>query len=197
MKGLIPEPGWLPTREPLATCCRRVRSAKPGGGARGLGAARSGAGLDHRRAQDAQWRGAGALPEAMTEALAFSQHCLSAPDYEELLAAAHGRGRWPWGPVLAPRKKPDRRCASSIGRSGSPWWSMPTASICWAESRCACCWTQGFDSSPGEMSRLAGILTLEIQGKRRAVAAISPNARAVSGPEGRPPSLPRRMGGWP
>ena len=36
----------------------------------------------------------------MTEPLSFSQHCLSDTDYEQLLAAAHGKGAVAVGPGL-------------------------------------------------------------------------------------------------
>ncbi|MBU3936611.1 MAG: NAD(P)H-hydrate epimerase, partial [Proteobacteria bacterium] len=95
VKSLIPERGLASHKGIFGHLLALAGSLGKGGAAVlcGLGAARSGVGLVTIAApKTINSVVQGALPEAMTEVLSFSQQYLSDTDYEQLLAACHGKG---------------------------------------------------------------------------------------------------------
>ena len=139
----------------------------------GLGAARSGAGLVTIAAPKMLCGVVqGALPEAMTEPLAFSQNYLSEPDYEQLLASAHGKAAVAVGPGLGTAEETGQVVRKFYRELRQPMVvDADGLNLLAGEVAVLAAGPRVLTPHPGEMSRLAGISTVEIQGKRRAVAA--------------------------
>jgi len=139
----------------------------------GLGAARSGAGLVTIAAPK-MLAGVvqGALPEAMIEALSFSQHCLSDTDYEQLLAAAQGKEAVAVGPGLGTAEETGQLVRKLYRELPQPMVvDADGLNLLADELAVAPAGPRVLTPHPGEMSRLTGLPTLEIQTDRRAVAA--------------------------
>ncbi|OGQ86388.1 MAG: hypothetical protein A2512_05465 [Deltaproteobacteria bacterium RIFOXYD12_FULL_56_24] len=139
----------------------------------GLGAARSGAGLV-TIAAPRMLNGVvqGALPEAMTEVLAFSQHCLSDTDYEQLLAAAQGKAAVAVGPGLGTAEETGQVVRRLYRELPQPMVvDADGLNLLAGELADAPAGPRVLTPHPGEMARLTGLATLEIQTDRRAVAA--------------------------
>jgi NAD(P)H-hydrate epimerase len=175
MKALIPERGLASHKGTFGHLLVLAGSLGKAGAAVlcGLGAARSGAGLVSIAAPKmlnpvVQ----GALPEAMTEPLSFSQHCLSDPDYEQLLAASHGKGAVAVGPGLGTAEETGQVVRKLYRELRQPMVvDADGLNLLAGEVAVLAAGPRVLTPHPGEMSRLAGISTMEIQGKRRAVAA--------------------------
>ena len=139
----------------------------------GLGAARSGAGLVTIAAPRmlngvVQW----ALPEAMTEVLSFSQHCLSDTDYEQLLAAAQGKEAVAVGPGLGTAEETGQLVRKLYRELRQPLVvDADGLNLLAGEIGALAAGPRVLTPHPGEMARLTGLAPLEIQNKRRAVAA--------------------------
>jgi len=175
VKGLLPARGLASHKGTFGHLLALAGSIGKGGAAVlcGLGAARSGAGLVTIAAPKALNAVVqGALPEAMTEALAFSQHFLSDPDYEQLLAAAHGKDAVAIGPGLGTAEETGQVVRKLYRELRQPMVvDADGLNLLAGEVAVLAAGPRVLTPHPGEMSRLAGIPTLEIQGKRRAVAA--------------------------
>lgn len=139
----------------------------------GLGAARSGAGLVTIAApRMLNTMLQAALPEAMTEVLSFSQHCLSDTDYEQLLAAAQGKEAVAVGPGLGTAEETGQVVRRLYRELRQPMVvDADGLNLLVGELAVAPAGPRIFTPHPGEMARLTGLATLEIQNKRRAVAA--------------------------
>ena len=139
----------------------------------GLGAVRSGAGLVTIAApKSLNGVVQGALPEAMTEPLAFSQHFLSDPDYEQLLAAAHGKEAVAVGPGLGTAEETGQVVRKLYRELRQPMVvDADGLNLLAGEVAVLAAGPRVLTPHPGEMSRLAGVSTAEIQGNRRALAA--------------------------
>lgn len=139
----------------------------------GLGAARSGAGLVTIAAPKMLISVLqGALPEAMAVPLSFSQHCFSDTDYEQLLSASYGKDAVAVGPGLGTAEETgqvvrkfyrDLRLPMVVDADGLNLLAGDVAVLS-AGPRI-------LTPHPGEMSRLSGLSTLEIQSNRRSVAS--------------------------
>jgi NAD(P)H-hydrate epimerase len=139
----------------------------------GMGALRSGAGLVTIAAPKAlNALVQGALPEAMTEALAFSQHCLSDTDYEQLLAAVQGKKAVALGPGLGTAEETGQLVCKLYGELEQPLVvDADGLNLLAGAVEKGASGPRILTPHPGEMSRLAGLSTLEIQSNRREVAA--------------------------
>ena len=175
VKGLIPERGLASHKGTFGHLLVLAGSLGKGGAAVlcGLGAVRSGAGLVTIAApKTLNAMVQGALPEAMAEPLSFSQHCLSDTDYEQLLAAAHGKGAVAVGPGLGTAEETGQVVRKLYRELRQPMVvDADGLNLLAGEVAVLAAGPRVLTPHPGEMSRLAGISALEIQGKRRAVAA--------------------------
>ncbi|MHB1016061.1 MAG: NAD(P)H-hydrate dehydratase [Desulfurivibrionaceae bacterium] len=175
VKGLIPARGLASHKGTFGHLLVLAGSLGKGGAAVlcGLGAVRSGAGLVTIAApKTLNAIVQGALPEAMTEPLSFSQHCLSDTDYEQLLAAAHGKGAVAVGPGLGTAEETGQVVRKLYRELRQPMVvDADGLNLLAGEVAVLAAGPRVLTPHPGEMSRLAGISVLEIQGKRRAVAA--------------------------
>ncbi|MDG4476213.1 NAD(P)H-hydrate dehydratase [Thiovibrio frasassiensis] len=175
VKGLIPARGLAAHKGTFGHLLALAGSLGKGGAAVlcGLGGLRSGAGLVTIATPKAlNGLVQGALPEAMTEVLSFSQHCLSEPDYEQLLAACHGKGAVAVGPGLGTAEETGQVVRKLYRELRQPMVvDADGLNLLAGEVAVLAAGPRVLTPHPGEMSRLAGISTLEIQGKRREVAA--------------------------
>lgn len=175
VKGVIPARGLAAHKGTFGHLLALAGSLCKAGAAVlcGLGAARSGAGLVTIAAPKLL-NGVvqGALPEAMTEPLSFSQHCLSDADYEQLLAAAYGKGALAVGPGLGTTEETGQVVRRLYRELRQPMVvDADGLNLLAGEVAVLAAGPRVLTPHPGEMSRLAGISTVEIQGRRRAVAA--------------------------
>lgn len=175
VKGVIPARGVASHKGTFGHLLALAGSLGKAGAAVlcGLGAARSGAGLVTIAAPKMLCGVVqGALPEAMTEPLAFSQNYLSEPDYEQLLASAHGKAAVAVGPGLGTAEETGQVVRKFYRELRQPMVvDADGLNLLAGEVAVLAAGPRVLTPHPGEMSRLAGISTVEIQGKRRAVAA--------------------------
>lgn len=175
VKSLIPERGLASHKGIFGHLLALAGSLGKGGAAVlcGLGAARSGVGLVTIAApKTINGVVQGALPEAMTEVLSFSQQYLSDTDYEQLLAACHGKGAVAVGPGLGTAEETGQVVRKLYRELRQPMViDADGLNLLAGEVAVLAAGPRILTPHPGEMSRLAGISTVEIQGKRRAVAA--------------------------
>ncbi|MFA7382403.1 MAG: NAD(P)H-hydrate dehydratase [Desulfurivibrionaceae bacterium] len=175
LQPLIPARGMASHKGTFGHLLVLAGSAGKGGAAVlcGLGAARSGAGLV-TIAVPRMLNGVvqGALPEAMTEVLSFSQHCLSDTDYEQLLAAAQGKEAVAVGPGLGTAEETGQLVRRFYRELRQPMVvDADGLNLLAGELVVAPAGPRVLTPHPGEMARLTGLATSEIQSKRRAVAA--------------------------
>ncbi|OGR01686.1 MAG: hypothetical protein A2505_09080 [Deltaproteobacteria bacterium RIFOXYD12_FULL_55_16] len=175
VQGLLPERGLAAHKGTFGHLLALAGSLGKGGAAVlcGLGAARSGAGLVTLAVPKmlnivVQV----ALPEAMNVALSFSQHCLSDTDYEQLLAAAQGKGAVVVGPGLGMAEETGQVVRRLYRELRQPMViDADGLNLLAGEVAGPIAGIRVLTPHPGEMSRLTGLSTLEIQSNRRAVAA--------------------------
>lgn len=175
VKGLIPERGLASHKGTFGHLLALAGSLGKGGAAVlcGLGGVRSGAGLVTIAAPKAiNSVVQGGLPEAMTAVLSFSQHCISDTDYDQLLAAVHGKGAVAVGPGLGTAEETGQVVRKLYRDLRQPMVvDADGLNLLAGEVAVLAAGPRVLTPHPGEMSRLAGISTVAVQGNRRAVAA--------------------------
>lgn len=174
MRGLLPQRGLTAHKGTFGHLLALAGSLGKGGAAVlcGLGAVRSGAGLVTMAVPKmlnviVQV----ALPEAMNVPLSFSQHCLSDIDHEQLIAASQGKQAMAIGPGLGTAEETKELVRKLYRELRQPMVVDADGLNLLAEE--VAVRTAGpriLTPHPGEMSRLTGLTTLEIQSDRRAVA---------------------------
>jgi NAD(P)H-hydrate epimerase len=175
VRSLIPKRGLVSHKGTFGHLLVLAGSLGKGGAAVlcGLGAARSGVGLVTIAAPkvlNAVMQGA--LPEAMTEVLSFSSHCLSDTDFEQLLAAARGKSAVAVGPGLGTAEETGQLVRKLYQELIQPLVvDADGLNLLAGAVGVPAAGPRVLTPHPGEMSRLTGLSTLEIQADRRAVAA--------------------------
>ena len=175
VKSLIPERGLASHKGTFGHLLTLAGSLGKGGAAVlcGLGAVRSGAGLVTIAAPK-MLNGVvqSALPEAMTEALSFSQQYLSDTDYEQVLSASHGKGAVAVGPGLGTAEETGQVVRKLYRELRQPMVvDADGLNLLAGDVAVLAAGPRILTPHPGEMSRLSGLSILEIQGNRRSLAA--------------------------
>jgi NAD(P)H-hydrate epimerase len=174
MSGLIPRRSLAAHKGTFGHLLVLAGSLGKGGAAVlcGLGATRSGTGLvTIATPKILNTVVQGALPEAMTTALSFSQHCLSDTDYDLLLAAAQGKKAVAVGPGMGTEEETGHLVRKLYQELRQPMVvDADGLNLLAAEIGVLTAGPRILTPHPGEMSRLTGLTTLEIQGDRRTVA---------------------------
>ena len=174
MRGLIPRRSLATHKGTFGHLLVLAGSLGKGGAAVlcGLGATRSGTGLvTIATPKILNTVVQGALPEAMTTALSFSQHCLSDTDYDLLLAAAQGKEAVAVGPGMGTAEETGHLLRKLYRELRQPMVvDADGLNLLAAEVGVPTAGPRILTPHPGEMSRLTGLTTLEIQNDRRTVA---------------------------
>lgn len=175
VKSMIPERGLASHKGTFGHLLALAGSLGKGGAAVlcGLGAVRSGAGLVTIAAPK-MLNGVvqSGLPEAMTEPLAFSQQYLSDTDYEQVLAASHGKGAVAVGPGLGTAEETGQMVRKLYRELRQPMVvDADGLNLLAGDVAVLAAGPRILTPHPGEMSRLSGLSILEIQGNRRSLAA--------------------------
>lgn len=175
VRSLIPERGLASHKGTFGHLFTLTGSLGKGGAAVlcGMGAVRSGAGLVTIAAPK-MLNGVvqGALPEAMTEPLSFSQQYLSDTDYEQILAASHGKGAVAVGPGLGTAEETGQVVRKLYRELRQPMVvDADGLNLLAGDVAVLAAGPRILTPHPGEMSRLSGLSILEIQGNRRSLAA--------------------------
>jgi len=175
VRSLVPERGLASHKGTFGHLFTLTGSLGKGGAAVlcGMGAVRSGAGLVTIAAPK-MLNGVvqGALPEAMTEPLSFSQQYLSDTDYEQILAASHGKGAVAVGPGLGTAEETGQVVRKLYRELRQPMVvDADGLNLLAGDVAVLAAGPRILTPHPGEMSRLSGLSILEIQGNRRSLAA--------------------------